>query len=160
MKSTTWKDIAELAGTGAIVLGLVLVAYELRQNTLMMRAQTRDSLTEKQMMFSEWIATSKYAAEVALQGSREGLQPGTPEELSYRFLIHGIIREWENSFYQYEQGLFDQSEFEPRRIRWALNLRLQGYRDYWASARETYSPRFRTEIDRIVAEIEANSSIE
>ena len=155
MKSSSWKDIVELAGISAIVLSLILVAYELRQNTLMMRAQTRDSMTEKQMMFSEWLATSEYAAEVAKQGSKGNLESGSAASISYKFLLHGILREWENSFYQYEQGLFDESEFEPRRLRWAMNMRSQGYRDIWSETRETYSPRFRMEIDSIVNEVES-----
>jgi len=155
MNRSNWKDTAELIGVAAIVLGLVLVAYELRQNTLMMRAQTRDSLTEKQMMFSGWIGTNEYAAQIGFKGSRGELEPGTPDYLAYRFLIHGILREWENSFYQYEQGLFEESEFEPRRFRWKTNMLLPGYRQYWAEGRNAYSPRFRAEIDKIVAEIEA-----
>ena len=112
MKSTSWKGTADIVGVAAIVLGLMLVAYELRQNTLTLRAQTRDSMTEKQMMFSGWIGTSEYAANVLLRGAEGQLESGTPEYYSYGFLIHGIFREWENSFYQYEQGLFDKSEFE------------------------------------------------
>jgi hypothetical protein len=68
--------------------------------------------------------------------------------------MHGIFREWENSFYQYEQGLFDESEFEPRRYRWQANMKLPGYREYWARGREAFSPSFRAEIDSIVSEIE------
>jgi hypothetical protein len=160
MNSSGWKDIAELIGLGAIVLSLVLVAYELRQNTRMMRAQTRDSLTEKQMMFSDWIGTNEYAANVSLLGAQGKLEPGTPDHLAFRFLIHGVFREWENSFYQFEQGLFDQDEFEPRKYRWTKNMRLQGYQDYWASGREAFSPRFRAEIDKIVSEIQSKSSPE
>lgn len=69
LKTTSWKDTAELVGIAAIVLGLMLVAYELRQNTLMMRTQTRDSLTEKQMMFSGWVATNEYTAGVLSKGN-------------------------------------------------------------------------------------------
>lgn len=160
IKSENWKDSAELVGIAAIVLGLVLVAYELRQNTQMMRAQTRDALTEKQMMFSGWIGTSEYAADVLLRGTEGLLEPGTPEYYSYGFLVHGILREWENSFYQYEQGLFDKSEFEPRRNRWRTNMALPGYRDYWAGSAETFSPGFKAEIDSIIAEIDAESGSE
>ncbi len=152
MKSIGWKDIAELAGMAAIVLSLFLVAYELRQNTLMMRAQTRDSMTTKQMIFSEWFATSRYAADVAIQGRNGIPETGTAESVSYRFMIHGILREWENSHYQYRQGLFDQVEFEPRKLRWKFNMQSQGYREIWAETRETFSPEFRDEIDRIVEE--------
>ncbi len=154
MKNTDWKDIVELSGIGAIVLSLILVAYEVRQNTLMMRAQTRDSLTEKQMTLNAWMATSEYVANVALLGGRGELEPGTPEWLSYYQLMTGIMREWENSFYQYEQGLFDDSEFSAREHAWTGFLTIPGVRDYWANSRENFSPRFRAKIDKIVAETE------
>ena len=160
MKSTSWKGTADIVGVAAIVLGLMLVAYELRQNTLTLRAQTRDSMTEKQMMFSGWIGTSEYAANVLLRGAEGQLESGTPEYYSYGFLIHGIFREWENSFYQYEQGLFDKSEFEPRRIRWRANMTLPGYRYYWAGSEEMFAPGFRAEIDSIVSEIETEADSE
>jgi len=160
MKSTNWKDIAELIGIAAIVLSLILVAYEMRQNTQMMRAQTRDSLTEKQMMFSGWIGANRFAADVVLRGSRGELEPGTPEFLAYGFLTHGILREWENSFYQYQQGLFDESEFEPRRYRWRTNMKLAGYRAYWEIGRDAFSPSFRAEIDSIIDEIETETDTE
>ena len=154
MKNTDWKDIVELSGIGAIVLSLILVAYEVRQNTLMMRAQTRDSLTEKQMTLNGWMGTSEYTANVALLGGSGELEPGTPEFLSYYPLMTGIMREWENSFYQYEQGLFHDSEFSAREHAWAGFLTIPGVRDYWAYSKENFSPRFRAEIDKIVAETE------
>ena len=121
---------------------------------------TRDSLTEKQMLLSEWMGTNKYASEIAFAGGRGELEAASPEFAAYESLINGIFREWENSYYQYEQGLFDHSEFEPRRYRWARGLRVQGTRDNWANWREAYSPRFRAEIDKIVAEIEAEFGAE
>jgi hypothetical protein len=38
VKSTSWKEIAELTGITAIVASLILVAFELRQNTNAVRA--------------------------------------------------------------------------------------------------------------------------
>jgi hypothetical protein len=157
MTHEKWKMLLEAVGIVAIVASLSLVAVELRQNTQIMRAQTRDSMTEKQMMFAEWVGTSDYAAEVLLQGSRGQLEPGTKENLSFMFIESGIWREWENSFYQYQQGLFDDEEFEPRRTRWTLNMRGDGSRALWKVTRETYSKDFREEIDRIVLQIESDS---
>ena len=39
MTSTNWKNIAEFVGLASIVTSLVLVAYELRQNTAISTAQ-------------------------------------------------------------------------------------------------------------------------
>jgi len=158
MKSTNWKDIAELVGIVAIVLSLVLVAYELRQNTTVMRAQTRDAMTEKQMMFSDWVATNRYTAEVLTLSGQGKLEPGTPEWLSFEFFAQGVIREWENSYYQYEQGLFDPEEFAPRLVRWRDVISLGPMRAYWSSSREQFSPRFRDEIDAILQQADAEQA--
>lgn len=152
MKPTDWKDVAELVGIAAIVLGLVLVAYELRQNTMMMQSQTRDSMTEKQMMFSEWVATNRYTAEVMSLAAAGELKPNTPEYNSFLFLNQGIFREWENSYYQYEQGLFEPEEFEPRKERWRRVMANQPVRDYWKMSGDEYSPEFRKVLDEIFSQ--------
>jgi hypothetical protein len=72
----------------------------------------------------------------------------------YGMLQIGIWREWENSLYQYEQGLFQEEEFAPRRTRWSTNMQFPAARDLWQTTRNEFSPRFRAEIDEIVSEIE------
>lgn len=149
-----WKDLFEGAGMIAIIVSLVLVAYEVRQNTLMMRAQTRDSLTEKQMTMSSWISTNEFAANLIPPGSRGELEPGSAEAIAFDQLLTGMMREWENSLYQYEQGLFDASEFNARKQAWKGFLMQPGVSAFWARRNENFSPTFRSEIERIIAESE------
>ncbi len=47
----------------SVVLGIIFLAFELQQNTQAIQAQTRDSITEKQMEFSGWFATTPELAE-------------------------------------------------------------------------------------------------
>ena len=159
-KTESWRDTVELMGIVAIVLSLILVAYELRQNTTMMRAQTRDAMTEKQMMFTDWVATNRYTAEVLTLSGQGKLEPGTPESISFEFFAQGVIREWENSYYQFEQGLFDSDEFAPRKIRWRQIMSLGPMRDYWERSKNQFSPRFRLEIDGIIHQIDSDSNEE
>ena len=71
----------------------------------------------------------------------------------YTFLVHGILREFEDSHYQYERGLFTEEEYLARTVRWRVNMARPGWRDVWANQGETYAPSFRAEIDRIVAQV-------
>lgn len=67
-----------------------------------------------------------------------------------------MLREWENSFYQYEEGLFTMPEFEARRENWRLILAGpygSALRLTWSNFRTGFSPSFRAEIDGIVAEV-------
>lgn len=144
----------------SVVAGIVFLALQMRQNTQAIQSQTRDSITEKQMTwFLEGIGSSREIATIWTIGNQqghEGLGEGvTPDWSVYLGLVSSNLREWENSYYQYERGLFSAEEFEARRALWIRNMtRLEGFRDIWATEREFYSPDFRAEIDRIVAEVE------
>ena len=59
MKTT---ELREVLGLLAIFLGLVFVGLEMRQNTKMMRAQIRNSMTENTMEYVGWPATSETLA--------------------------------------------------------------------------------------------------
>ena len=153
-----WKEAIEIAGIFTIVLSLILVAYELRQNTMMMRAQTRDSITEKQMTLNSWIATNEYTADIAYRGGRGLIEPGTPDGIAFDQLLTGVFREWENSLYQYDQGLFAEPEFAARKESWSVFLRVHGVRAHWERRRKNFSPSFRAEIDRVIEDIESEQT--
>jgi len=139
----------------SVVVGIVFLAVELRQNTEVMRAQTRDSMTEKQLMFSEWVATSPELAtawSAARSGGMDALD--SVQQPMFVFLMQGVLRTWENEYYQYEQGLYSAADFAPRLERMRRNMEIPMFQQAWDGQRDTFAPSFRAEIDRIVAEVE------
>jgi len=154
-RRTDWMN---LAASFAVIVGIVFLGLEIRQNTEMMRSQTRDSISEKQMMFSEWVATERDLADVlAKAAAEEPMEPG--ERFMHAYFLAGIWREWENSYYQYQQELFDRAEFEPRMARWHATMQLRSVRLAWIATRMNYSPTFRGIVDGIVAEYEDSLQI-
>jgi len=147
-KGSEWMN---LSASIAVIMGIVFLGLEIRQNTEMMRSQTRDAISEKQMMFSEWVATEiELADTIAKVSAGEALTSG--EAVQHAYFLAGVWREWENSHYQFEQGLFDRDEFEPRMNRWVSTMRVKPVREAWIATRLNYSPSFRAEVDRIVAQ--------
>lgn len=147
-KASDWMN---LSASVAVIMGIVFLGLEIRQNTEMMRSQTRDAISEKQMMFSEWVAMEiELATTIAKVTAGEPLTPG--ESVQHAYFLAGVWREWENSHYQFEQGLFDRDEFEPRMNRWVSTMRVKAVRDAWVATRMNYSPSFRVEVDRIVSQ--------
>ena len=57
----------------SVVLGIIFLAVELQQNTQAIQAQTRDSITEKQMTYSEWLGLNRDAAGVFQRGNSGGI---------------------------------------------------------------------------------------
>lgn len=150
-----WVNVAASIG---VILGIIFLALEISQNTEMMRSQARDSITDKQMMFSEWVTTEPEMA-AAIVAADQGLDKLDPQHfVMYSYFMAGVWREWENSYYQYEQGLFDTAEFEPRMVRWQSQMQSMAARTLWKSNREWYAPGFRSRVDAIVADIERGGS--
>jgi hypothetical protein len=139
----------------SVVAGIIFLAAEMRQNTAAVQAQTRDAITEKQMDFLLSIGTNPEAADVFSRGNQTGeFEVGTREFIMYFSMVQANLREWENSHYQYESGLFSADEFEARVETWRGSLTLPGFLETWARSRQRFSPSFRAEVDRMVAEVE------
>lgn len=146
-----WINVAASVG---VILGILFLGLEIQQNTEMMRSQARDAITEKQMMFSEWVTTEPEMA-AAIAAAAQGLDKMDPEHLiMYSYFMAGIWREWENSYYQFQQGLFDPEEFEPRIVRWHSQMQSRASRALWTTNRDWYAPGFRARVDAIVTDIE------
>jgi hypothetical protein len=75
-------------------------------------------------------------------------------------VVQANFREWENSFYQYERGLFTAEEFEARRVRWRANMALTPWAELWPTIREQFAPSFRAEVDRIAGEVEVGPVVD
>lgn len=154
-KASDWMN---LSASIAVILGIVFLGLEIRQNTEMMKSQTRDAISEKQMMFSEWVATESELAE-AIAKATAGQPMSSAEGVQYAYFLAGVWREWENSYYQFQQGLFDREEFAPRMNRWHDMMRTKLVRDSWVATRMNYAPGFREEVDRIVSAYAPNAEV-
>ena len=148
----TWLTL--IANVG-VLAGIVFLAVELQQNTSMMRAQTRDSITEKTLIATAPWSNSSYAADIMWRGSNGEIASSSgPDWVTYQALVSNIFRINENEFYQHEQGLFDEAEFQGRLNIMARNMARVGFRTVWQRHRDDYSEKFREQMDLIAQNAE------
>ena len=110
------------------------------------------------MEYIGWVATNPQLAELEAKVQLDGVGSLTQAESNqWNRYVGGQLREWENSFYQSERGLFTEDEFEARRELWRFLMveapESAAYRAFWARVRLRFAPGFRAEIDRIVEEV-------
>ena len=93
-----------------VLIGIILLGVELNQNRDMMRAQTRNELSQGVLELLGSLVENKELADVMVRANNgEELTPtevyivGTQAERVFRY--------WENVHYQYRQGMYDESEF-------------------------------------------------
>lgn len=142
-------------GTGAnlgVLLGLFILIFEVHQNREMMRAQIRHDLSDGIVQLLMAPANNRQLADILFRA--EAGQELNPKELfQYRLRTNALFRYWEDVHYQYRVGLYDRVEFEMQRGAWqAFFTASAPGREYWCEVRTLYSPKFRAEMDGLLAE--------
>ena len=143
-----------LANLG-VIAGIVFLAMEVQQNTSMMQAQTRDSISNKLIEWQLSIANDQYTAQTFAVGNAADGFESIEQEVSYYMLVSSNFRIWENEYYQYSKGLYEEAEFAPRLVRWRKTT-IEDDTDYeriWCLRREGFSEEFKEIMDSFVQEI-------
>ena len=114
------QTVTVLANLG-VLIGILLLVYELSQNREMMRAQTRNSVAE--------MVVNLLAVEVGDPGiselwvNRRSGKPLTPVEIErFQVLQWAYWRYRENVHYQYRNGLYEEDEYLALRAVWLRDL--------------------------------------
>ena len=138
----------------SVLVGLILLVYELRQNQDLMRAQTRHELAAMVVDILHVPAGNKQLADIMYRANRG--EELTPEEFhQFKMRTNALFRYWEDVHYQFRAGLYDESEFDPHRKAWRVLLTGPtssiGIRDYWCANQSLYSPSFVVELNQLIA---------
>lgn len=117
MKSTDWKDLAELIGIVAIVASLVAVVLELRQTQAALTASTFQERAFDAIDELLEIADSEFLLPVLARTdrgmNREAVEALNEEDFQrLRHFLHARMIDWDNEYYQYQQGYLDADFFE------------------------------------------------
>jgi len=106
-KLNKWLSLVANVG---VIAGIVFLAIEIRQNSDVVRAQTRAQLTEQVMdLFSVNMNDQEYASVLMRGNNVEELSP--VEQYQYYRHRSAWVNHWRNVVYQYEMGMYDESEF-------------------------------------------------
>jgi hypothetical protein len=140
--------IAELVGAGGVIATLVYLAAQIRQNTISTRTQSYQAVVEALSHWSRSVGLDPSVATLLVQGNRDlGALPPA-QRAQYTFLMVSLFRNYENIFYQHEQGAIDDVVFEGWKLRMRESLAAPGTRDWWDSGRLAYSTPFRAFLEQ------------
>jgi hypothetical protein len=141
VKLAGWKE--PIAATG-VILSLLLLTYEVRQNTNVSRAQARQDLAA---LNQEWLVLLSQDADFHELFWRAWVEQDSlgPQEWSRaRFMMTIGIRRLENVFFQYSQGLVTESALSSYGFQGGDQYRSRAFRDYWYrdNWRNAFDPAF------------------
>ena len=143
------KAIRETLAALGVVASLVFVGLEITQNTDIVKAQTRGEITQSILSLIE----AERHPDIMEAHLRTRRGEALSDEQKYLLLnmANATLRVWENTYYQYSAGLFDEDEYQADLVVWGEVTAHPIYIEHWLGNRMTYSAQFRAVIDGLVS---------
>ena len=105
------KFLVELAGAGAVLVGLIFVGLELRQNTAAVEASTLQNLTDGSNQFLTLLAFDPDMTRILLLGGTDLDQLTELESAQLHLLIRGQWFRFQNTFLQWQRGTLSDEDW-------------------------------------------------
>jgi hypothetical protein len=145
-----WKTFSELIGLGAVIVTLIFVGFELRQNT---RAVESSATQEVHSNFANWYASLQGDPELLLitvKGMQDYTSLNTAEKAQFIAVFMVFSSNCQTAFYKWRDGLLAEELWGGWR---ALSLNFfstAGGKAFWEERSYMFGAGFREFIDRDV----------
>ena len=145
--------VGETVGALAVLLTLVYLAMQIRQNTKSVQAAAVDSANTQVSRIREVIFANADVASMYRRGSEDPSSLSEDDTIRYRLLVHNILLSLSNSLTQASvSGLADSATPVELRIL-ARVVGSSGGRWFWDSYRQEFEESFRRRCDELYVDI-------
>jgi hypothetical protein len=142
-------NYGELVGAVAVVATLAYLAIQIRQNTKVARAGTRQTLADAMQRLGSDVVENDDIARIITDGmAGEKLERHEVFRLQCRCFRD--LRFFDNALYQCKEGLLTNEEWAGIRMNLALVMQFPAYRGYWDNFQIMFSSEFRDELNSIL----------
>ena len=138
--------VGEVVGAFAVVLTLGYLAVQVRQSTKMARSNVRQAFSDSiASMATSLVERDDLARIVQKEFDGETLEPHEKTRLEAR--CFSAMRQWENIYLQYRDGLVTSGEWTAYRQNLQRLFKNAAYREFWRWSGSMFAPAFREEVD-------------
>lgn len=142
MKNENLHRWLTLAANFGVLVGILLLILELRQNLTAVQAQTRQEVSAGFVDFTRSISENGELASIRRRGDL-GEDLSVEERYRYEAFTRGLFRYWENVHYQFRTDLYDPDEFARQREAWRnYAAAAPGAVRWWCANRSGFSEEF------------------
>ena len=144
-KSAKVRNIVELVSAAAVLLGLVFVGLELRQNTSMISAQATYDLNESANTALLEIIQDPELADLILKGNGDPASLNESELHRYHGWVRIVLNIHEAAWLYFKKGLISEDEFVGWKGSFCRNTQPNGVIEYWNGNAGSFVEGFRDE---------------
>ena len=142
-------NIGEFVAAIAVVVSLIYLAVQIRQNTRSVRAATHHSSARSATETQNVFAQSNDAARIFRIGSRELEELNEDERLRFDSMLLSIFAWYEDAFFQYQQSMIDREVWEGRQRGLLGQLKRPGTASWWTRRSGFFANSFASYVDQL-----------
>jgi hypothetical protein len=143
-------NIGEFLGALAVVISLVYLAVQIRQNTRAVRSASHQSLVSSEQAIQASVSDNREVARIVVQANKDFDGLDEEDRLRFVMLVSRMLSNFENIYYQYSRGLLDEDLWQPWLEGMNFFVQQPGLRRYWEAFKFGYAEPFRELIEKQV----------
>lgn len=143
-----WAHIAEITGAVAVVVSLLYVGYQVRENTAAQQSETEMNLFTLGFAWDEWWQDPEFV-DIVARSSSDLNSLTEVERLRLQKYISLGLNLWAYSWKSHARGQIDDDEWRA----WDNWFQSQMHTDAWLSAFEEFKPGYHIEFQRHVESV-------
>ncbi len=148
MSTRNFREYAELIGIAALVISLIVVVYELRQNTNALQGTATDAISERQQFELYW---SSEIAPVFVKAIKDPEQLTASETWQLSEWHTSAIAARQSEFSQYRLGLIGDSDWQTTEGVIQFMFSFKWSQDWWEAYREIpWNDDFKQRVDDLI----------
>lgn len=161
LKTTNWKDIAELVGLAAIVGSLIFVGLQMKQSHEIALSAAQQNRTDSALNMIITSAENPHFVSALSKSQSSNREPLSPDEFAVmsQYAI-ALLYQYENNLFQYESGFRTESRWLASK-RTLTTFLTDNYpipmRTAYEQNRGFYVVDFQNVVDDLIEEIDVNS---
>lgn len=140
-------NIGEFVAAFGVIASLIYVGFQVRQNTIAMKAQMHENLTSGYLTVVDIVAANATAFAKGLNSTSNFHSLTDEEKLQFFGVIFGFFKHFEHMYVQYQRGLIDQQAWDA----WSEHIRMYfhqpGVLAWWAVRKSAFVRPFRDYLD-------------
>ncbi len=146
-------SIGEFLGGLAVLVSLVYLALQIRQNTTSVRAAASASVAESLSRVTEILSVEPELGRIWTQGLADYDSLDSDARARFTNIFLTYMRRLENAFYQQSRGFLDPDHWQTTERRTTSIMSRPGATRWWSESKSRFSDRF---VDFVDSHISGN----
>ena len=145
-------SVSELIGAVGVIVSLIYLAAQIRQNTKSLRASAYDAITSHVAELNKLIISDAEVSSIIDEGDQDRSSLSREKRKRYDAFQRNRFRHYDNLHYQYCHGLLEESRWQPLQEAITYQLQKPGVVSSWNQYSRTLNTEFAEYVESLIRE--------